>query len=170
MPLSTDELREITGYAAHCARRVLPLFEVGHPDDPRPREAVEGAEAFAGGAPRSAVLRAQATAAGRAAAAAANPAAAEAARAAGQAAAAAYLHPLATPHQVKHVIGSAAHQARADELAAGGDESVGAAAVHWAVGQAPPAVRAVLRRMPVVAAGRGRGGDLLRELDAALRR
>jgi hypothetical protein len=40
--------------------------------------------------------------------------------------AAAYLHPLADAHQVKHILGAAAHAARAAELVAGDDRDVGA--------------------------------------------
>lgn len=36
-------------YAADCADRVLPLFEAKHPDDDRPRRAVEAVRAFAHG-------------------------------------------------------------------------------------------------------------------------
>ncbi|WP_346342761.1 putative immunity protein [Streptomyces sp. SID685] len=41
--LTEDELREITGFAADCAARVLHLFEQSLPADPRPREAIEAA-------------------------------------------------------------------------------------------------------------------------------
>ena len=33
--------------AIWCARQVLPIFEAKHPDDPRPRSAIEAAEAWA---------------------------------------------------------------------------------------------------------------------------
>ncbi|OQR59631.1 exonuclease SbcC [Streptomyces maremycinicus] len=130
--LSEHELREIAGYAAHCARRALPLFERSLPSDPRPRDAVEAAEAFAAGGRRTGALRQSAWAAHRAAreaASAAAPApcaAADAARAASHAAAAAYLHPLADAHQVKHILGAAAHAARAEELAAEEEPAAGA--------------------------------------------
>jgi hypothetical protein len=42
------------------------------------------------------------------------------------AAGAAFLHPLAKATQVKHILGSAAHAARALELSAGDDPAVGA--------------------------------------------
>lgn len=161
--LSMDELREITGYAAACARRVLPLFERALPADPRPREAVEAAEAFAGGGRRTAALRRSAWAAYKAAQEAregAPSAAEDAARAASHAAAAAFLHPRASAHQVKHVLGAAAHAARAEELAE-----------EWAPadGSAPPAVSAVLVRLPPAPAGGGRVGEIVRDLDGSLR-
>jgi hypothetical protein len=36
-------------FAADCAERVLEIFERKHPDDPRPRQAIEAARAFARG-------------------------------------------------------------------------------------------------------------------------
>ncbi|MEU0136848.1 putative immunity protein [Streptomyces sp. NPDC006296] len=166
--LSVDELREIAGYAADCARRVLPVFERQVPADPRPREAVDAARAFAGGGRRTNLLRRRAWAAYKAAGEAGPLAAADAARAASHAAAAAFLHPLASAHQVKHVLGAAAHAARAEEReAAGGPgaaESLARARRH-----APAAVVAVLGRLPGAPAGGGRVGELVRELDAALR-
>ncbi|GAU80449.1 putative immunity protein [Bosea sp. BIWAKO-01] len=169
MELGENELREITLYAASCARQALSLFESRYPADRRPRDAIEGAEAFAQGGKRTAQLRSLAWAAHAAARETQDPAASDAARAASLAAAAAYLHPKASPHQVRHILGSAAHQARALEIAAGEDETVGNEQLGWALEHAPPAVRDVLRRMPNVPAGRGRMGDFLRELDTRLR-
>ncbi|WP_406008900.1 exonuclease SbcC [Streptomyces sp. NBC_00637] len=180
--LSEQELREITGYAAACARRTLPVFEQSLPSDPRPRHAVEAADAFAGGGRRTGALRQSAWAAYRAAqeAGTASPAVADAARAASHAAAAAYLHPLADAHQVKHVLGAAAHAARAEELTSGNrqvapgapaavDSPVTEGTLEWACRHAPPAVVAVLGRLPAAPPGGGRVGELMRDLDAALR-
>jgi hypothetical protein len=167
--LSTEDLRAVAGFAAESAREVLPLFEQDHPDDPRPRAAVEAACAFAEGGRRGKLLRDTAWAAMRAAKEAATPAAAEAARAAMAAAGAAYLHPLADAHQVKHVLGAAAHGARAAELAAGGDPAVGTAHVQRAAQRAGPDVVDVLRRYPAAPPGGGRVGELTRVLDDALR-
>src|SRR3712207_3716960 len=47
--LSTQDLREVTGRAAESAQEVLAVFEEAHPADPRPRDAVEAAWAFARG-------------------------------------------------------------------------------------------------------------------------
>lgn len=176
--LSHQELRDIAGYAADCARRVLPLFEQSRPADTRPRDAVDAARTFAGGGRRTGELRQRAWAAYRAAAEAGSPAAADAARAASHAAAAAYLHPKASAHQVKHVLGAAAHAARAEELAhaAGGEaaaseegQQVAARALERARRDAPAAVTTVLGRLPAAPPGGGRVGELLRTLDAALR-
>ncbi|MFF0598020.1 putative immunity protein [Streptomyces antibioticus] len=162
--LSEQELRDITGYAAACAHRTLPIFEDAEPDDPRPREALDAALAFAAGGRRTADLRARAWAAFKAAREAPTPAAGDAARAASHAAAAAYLHPLADAHQVKHVLGAAAHAARAEELALAAPGTL-----DWARHHAPRAVTDVLARLPRAPAGGGRVGHLMRELDAALR-
>lgn len=167
--LSLDELRAVAGYAAECAGAVLPLFDRQVPDDPRPREAIASAVAFASGARRSNVLRTSAWAAFRAARETDEPAAAAAAEAAGQAAAAAFLHPLARAHQVKHVLGAAAHAAHAAELAAGGEQGAAADFVEWARRRAPLPVRAVLNRLPDAPAGGGRVGELVRLLSGGLR-
>ncbi|MFJ6665086.1 putative immunity protein [Streptomyces sp. NPDC091383] len=167
--LTEDELREITGYAADCAGRVLHLFEQSLPADRRPREAVEAARAFADGGRRTQALRMSGFAAFRAAREPAPPAAADAARAASHAAGAAFLHPLADAHQVKHILGAAAHAARARELAADEDPTAAAEALAWAREQAPAAVTTVLARLPHAPAGGGRVGEYLRGLDRALR-
>ena len=167
--LSKDELREIAGYAAECASRALPLFERDVPGDPRPRQAIDDAFAFAAGGERTNALRTSAWAAYRAALETSTPAAKEAAHAACQAAAAAFLHPIARGHQVKHVLGAAAYAAHALELEAG-DRSVGAEQAEWARRHAPTAVIAVLRRLPAAPGGGGRVGELMRTLEAALRR
>jgi len=44
--LSEHELREIAGYAADCARRVLSIFEQSLPADTHPRDAIDAAHAF----------------------------------------------------------------------------------------------------------------------------
>ena len=169
--LSLGELRVVAGYAAACARPALALFEGERPDDPRPRAAIDAAQAFAEGAERTKVLRDSAWAAQRAAQAARDAgqaAASDAARAALAAAGAAFLHPLAEATQVRHILGSAAHAARALELAAG-DDQAGAGHIAQARIFAPPVVVEVLRRYPAAPRGGGRVGELIRQLDASLR-
>ncbi|WJV50794.1 putative immunity protein [Streptomyces flavofungini] len=167
--LSEDELREITGYSAECARRVLAVFEKELPADTRPREAIEGAEAFAAGERRTTALRQSAWAAYKAAKEAESPAVAAAAWSASHAAAAAFLHPKASAHQVKHVVGAAAQAALAAELVAGDAPGVAAETLEWARRHAPAAVGAVLGRLPAAPAGGGRVGEFIRDLDTALR-
>lgn len=167
--LSEHELREIAGYAADCARRALSIFEQSLPADTRPRDAIDAAHAFAAGGKRTGALRQSGWAAYRAAQEAASPAAVEAARAASHAAGAAFLHPLASAHQVKHILGAAAHAARAEELTSGEGQPATAGTLEWARHHAPTAVTAVLGRLPAAPSGGGRVGEFIRDLDAALR-
>ncbi|HEY0636502.1 MAG TPA: exonuclease SbcC [Pseudonocardiaceae bacterium] len=170
--LSRSELREVAGYAVACARPALAIFERDRPDDGRPRAAIEAAQAFADGGERTKALRDRAWAAHRAAQEArdaGHAAASEAARAALAAAGAAFLHPLAKATQVRHILGSAAHAARALELAAGDDPAVGAGDLERSRTLARPVVVDVLRRYPPAPAGGGRVGELLRMLDTSLR-
>lgn len=167
--LSMDELREVTRYAAESAQDVLEIFERAHPADSRPREAIDAAWTFARGGKRGKTLRDTAWGALKAARYAGTAAASDAARAAMSAASAAYLHPLADAHQVKHILGAAAHAARAAELTAGDDRDVGAEQIEQARRRATPIVVDVLSRYPAAPPGGGRVGELLRDLDRALR-
>ena len=167
--LTLQDLREVARYAAGSAQLVLEIFERAHPADSRPREAIEAAWAFAAGGARGKALRDAAWAAHKAAREAGSTAAGEAARAAMSAASAAYLHPLADAHQVKHILGAAAYAARAAELDAGDDRGVGAQHLELARQRATAAVVEVLNRFPTAPPGGGRVGELLRDLDAALR-
>ncbi len=167
--LSMQDLREVTGYAAESAQEVLEIFERAHPADSRPRGAIDTAWTFARGGKRGKTLRATAWAALKAARDADTAAAGDAARAAMCAASAAYLHPLADAHQVKHILEAAAHAARAAELMAGDYRDVGADHREQARRRATPAVVEVLERYPAAPPGRGRVGELLRDLDETLR-
>jgi immunity protein 5 of polymorphic toxin system len=159
MELSMDELRAVAGYAVACATPALDLFETARPGDMRPRAAVDAASAFATGGRRTKAIRDCAWAAQRAYRDAGPGAAGEAARAAVAAAGAAYLHPLARATQVLHILGAAGHAAYAFELAGRSLE----------VPQAGHVVVNVLKRYPPAPAGRGRVGELVRQLDASLR-
>ena len=170
--LSRSELRAVAGYAAACARPALVIFEGERPDDGRPQAAIDAAQVFADGAERTRALRDGAWAAHRAAQEtrdAGLAAASDAARAAGHAAGAAFLHSLANASQVRHILGSAAHAARALELAAGDDPAVGADHIAYSRSLVDPVVVDVLRRYPPSPHGGGRVGQLLGELDALLR-
>lgn len=170
--LSRAELREVARYAVTCAKTSLALFERARPNDPRPRAAIDAAEAFVDGAERTKALRDSAWAtyrAAREALAAGQGAATEAARAAGHAVGAAFLHPLAKATQVKHILGSAACAARARELATDDDRAIGAKHLAQLARKARPVVRDVLARYPAAPPGGGRVGELIRQLDAALR-
>jgi hypothetical protein len=170
--LSRSELRAVAGYAVACARPALAIFERERPDDRRARAAIDAAQAFADGAERAKALRDNAWAAHRAAQEARDAgqaAASDAARAAGNAVGAAFLHPLAKATQVWHILGSAAHAARAFELSAGDDPTVGADQIAQLQVLAPPVVVDVLARYPAAPRGGGRVGELMRRLDASLR-
>jgi len=170
--LSLNELREVAGFAVACARPALALFERQRPGDQRPRVAIDAAQAFAQGAKRTKVLRDSAWGALRAAQEARDAgqtAASEAARAALAAAGWAFLHPLAKATQVKHILGSAAHAARALELDAGDNRTIGAEHIAHLQTLAIPAVVDVLRRYPAAPSGGVRVGELIRQLDASLR-
>lgn len=170
--LSMAELREITGYAVACAEPALVIFESERPDDRRPRAAIDAAQAFADGAKRTKVIRDNAWAAHRAAQEARDAgqaAASDAARAALGAASAAFLHPLAKATQVWHILGPAAHAARAFEIDADDDRHVGTDYIEKARGLASPVVVSVLARYPSAPSGRRRVGELSRSLDASLR-
>lgn len=170
--LDAAELRAVAGYAACCAGLALNIFEGACPADRRPRSAVEAAQAYSEGAPRTKAIRDCAWASQRAAHEARDAgqaAASEAARAALAAAGAAFLHPLPKATQVKHILGSAGHAARAFELSAGDDRQVGAELLQRFHAIANPVVVAVLRRYPAAPPGGGRVGELIRELDAMLR-
>lgn len=170
--LSLAELREVAAYAIACARPSLPVFEQARPDDPRPRAAFEASQAFADGAKRTKVIRDAAWGAQRAAQetrGAGQAAASEAARAALATASACYLHPLAQATQVKHILGPAAHAARALELCAGEHPAVGDGHIIRVQALARPVLVDVLSRYPAAPPGGGRVGELVRALDAALR-
>ncbi len=72
--------------------------------------------------------------------------------------------------QVRHILGSAAHAARAVELDAGDDRNVGAQYIETARALASPIVVSVLTRYPNAPSGGGRTGELLRSLDVSMRR
>jgi len=170
--LNSDDLRAVAGFACVCASASLSIFEAAFPDDRRARDAIEIASAFAAGATRSKALRDAAWAGLRASSLAKelnNFSAYEAARAAVAAAGAAFLHPLFKATQVKHILGAAAHAARALEIDGGGEGRIGSEQIARFAKQASVAVIGVLRRYPPAPAGGGRVGELMRELDGLLR-
>jgi hypothetical protein len=167
--LDLPDLREVAAYAADSAEKVIAIFERRGVSDPRPREAIAAARNFACGGPRVKALRDAAWAAHKAARQTDDRAASEAARAAMCAPAAAFLHPLSRATQVRHILGAAAHAARAAELAAGDDSVVGHGFVERMVRGTNPKVIEILCRYPDPPQGGGRTGELLRMLDRQLR-
>src|SRR5688572_20826849 len=173
LELSRSELRDVASYAVACARPALANFERERPNDRRHRAENDAAQPCPNGGERTKTLRESAWAAHRAAQEARDAgqaAASDAARATGHAVGAAFLHPLPKATQVKHILGSAAHAARAFELSAGDDPTVGLDQIAQSRILAPPVVVEVLRRYPSAPPGGGRVGELIRTLDASLRR
>jgi len=124
-------------WAAACAEHVLDLFEAAQPADPRPRQAIEMARAWA----RGEVTMTQARAAGGHAMGAARDlrgAARHAAYAAGQAAVVA--------HVAAHELGAAAYAIKAARAAApqGAGESARRGECQWQRDQLPEAIRALV--------------------------
>src|SRR5258708_14922078 len=121
-------------WAASCAEHVLDLFESAQPEDPRPRQAIDKARAWARG--DITVTQAR-TAAGHANAAARDlsGAARHAAYAAAQAAGVA--------HVAAHDLGAAAYAIKAARAAApeGEGESAGRLECRWQRDQLPAAMR-----------------------------
>ena len=167
--LTTEELRTVVAYAVACAEPALFLFERERPDDPRPAAALDAARLFVDGAPRSRLQRTAATDAHRAGKETSDEAAGHAARAAGDACAAAYLHPLAKATQVRHILGAAAHAARAGEAARDGDAVVGEYLLVASQKRATPELVEILLRYPRAPEGRNRVAVLMRRLDSLLR-
>ncbi len=121
-------------WAAACAEHVAYLFEAVQPSDPRPRQAIEQARAWA----RGEIKMSEARAAGGHAMAAArvlSGAARHAAFAAGQAAVVA--------HVAAHELGAAAYAIKAVRAAApaGQGESAGRIECRWQRAQLPDAIR-----------------------------
>lgn len=165
--LTLDELRAVTLFNLSCADLVLHLFESARPGDLRPRDAIERARAFAAGGPRAGAQRAAAAAAHRAAK-EVDPPAAHAAMAAGDAAASSYLHPLADPTQVGHILRGPAHTVLAQEPDRP-PRSARVGAVATVLDLATPVVVEVLRCYPSPAR-RGQGvSAVMSDLDEALR-
>src|SRR3954447_27062432 len=121
-------------WAATCAEHVLDLFESVRPDDPRPRQAIEQARAWARGEIRMSQARAAGGHAMGAARDLSGPAR-HAAYAAGQAAVVA--------HVAAHELGAAAYAIRAARAAApvGEGQSAGEIECRWQRDQLPEAIR-----------------------------
>ncbi len=121
-------------WAASCAEHVLHFFESARPEDPRPRQAIEHARAWARGEVKMTEAR---TAGGHAMGAARNlrGAARHAAYAAGQAAVVA--------HVAAHELGAAAYAIKAARAAApeGEAEAAGRLECRWQRDQLPEAIR-----------------------------
>lgn len=113
--LSADDRRRVAAWAADCAGHVLEVYESVVADDPRVRDAIEQARAFAvGDLAIDEAIRRRGGRAGAAAREAPDPAARAAAYAAEQAAACA--------HMGAHALGAAGYATKAAVLAARDEE------------------------------------------------
>ncbi len=128
LTLGEAERRLLAAWAADCAERALPRFAAA---DPRPRQAIDGARAFARGELDVEACHALSRAAHAAARTVADPAAMAAARAAGHAAAIAR-----TGSHARGVIYAAKAAPDAD------DE------LDWQAAHASAEVREILHRLP----------------------
>jgi len=160
LTLSEDDRRVVAPWAAACAERALALFETQAPGDPRPREAIEGARAFARGKLRIGPARTLAARAHAAARGVDDAAAVAAARAAG--------HAAAVAHMASHALGAPVYAARAAGLAAPDASTAVSEAIAWAQQHASPEIREVLRRLPPRTEAAGPLGALLLELQSRL--
>lgn len=140
--LSQADRRLVAVWAAHCAERVLGVFESEAPGDNRPREAIARTRAFAHGQLDIAQAIRGRFVNGGAAREVSSPAAAAAARAAGQAA--------AVPHMGAHALGAAAYAAKAAGLAAGNRPEAVADEIAWQLGHTSASVRNALCLLPPV--------------------
>ena len=108
--LDEQDHRSLVLWAADCAEHVLPYFEENHPEDDRPRKALEAGRAWARGELSMSKARDAAFAAHAAARDADHAAARAAARAAG--------HAAATAHVAGHARHAAAYAVTAATAAA----------------------------------------------------
>lgn len=166
-------LRPIALWAARYAEEVLPVFESRHPDDERPRNAVEAGREFGHGKKRDKNLRMVAFAAMKSGK-DIDVASKHATRAAMLTVAVAYTHTdlqtgLQGVRQARHILGPIVYAALALEAAAD-DSSVGDELLQRAVTDAPPEVRYILAHMPPQPQKEGRIDALFLALDSALRK
>lgn len=126
--------RVIAAWAADCAERVLPLFEVERPHDRRPREAIDALRAWTRGEQTMPECRVAAFAAHAAAREATSPIAVAAARAAGQA--------CSVAHMFTHAPHAAVYAAKAVTLAHG--NQAGDVEREWQESALPTEARAAL--------------------------
>lgn len=103
--LDQQDQKTLALWAADCAEHVLPIFEEKHPQDDRPRKAIEAARAWVRGEILCGAARAAAVAAHAAARDAAHDAARAVARATG--------HAAGTAHMAGHARHAAAYAVKA---------------------------------------------------------
>lgn len=165
-------LRPIALWAVKYAQEALIVFESRHPDDQRPRQAIDASHAFGNGEKRSNNLRSLAFAAMKSKKDTDGPSR-HAAQAAVLTAAIAYTHTdlqtgLQGIRQAQHILGPIVYAALAIETAAD-QPARGNDLVQRAIADAPPEVGRILKHMPPQPKKAGQIGTLFSTLDAALR-
>lgn len=120
MGLDRRDHESLALWAADCAEHVLPYFEDRHPEDNRPRDAIEAGRAWG----RGEIAMSE----GRAASFATHAAARDADQAAARAAARAAGHAAATAHVAGHAAHGAAYAVKAATSAAVSTDSAAALA------------------------------------------
>ncbi|MET0494065.1 MAG: putative immunity protein [Actinoplanes sp.] len=160
LTLSEGDRRVVAVWAASCAELTLPLFEAHAPSDTRPRDAIEGARAFAREELQIGPARALAAQAHAAARSVNDPSATAAARAAG--------HAVAVAHMASHALGAPAYAARAAAAAHPDDPTATAAIIDLADEHASATIRAVLRKLPPRTQAPGALGAVILELQTRL--
>jgi hypothetical protein len=127
--------RLLAHWAAACAEHLLPLVSRKHPEDDRPRRAIEAARAWS----RGEITVAQARTASVDAHAAARDASDDEARAVARACG----HAVATAHMADHALGAAYYAVKAIRLSSSTDEAAtaGRQEHQWQREQLPEAVR-----------------------------
>ena len=133
--LDSTRHRLLASWAADCAGHVLPLFAERHPDDARPRLAIEAARAWS----RGEITVGEARAASVQAHAAARDASDEVARAVARACG----HAVATAHMADHSLGPVFYAVRAVKLASPSQDAdlAGDREHQWQRERLPEAVR-----------------------------
>lgn len=166
-------LRPIALWAARYAEEALSVFESRHPDDIRPRKAIEAGREFGNGKKRDKNLRMLAFAAMKSRKNIDDPSK-HAVQAAILTASVAYTHTdlqagLQGIRQARHVLGPIVYAALALEAVAN-DPSVGDGLLQRAIADAPPEVGYILAHMPPQPKKEGRMDALFSFLDFALRK
>ena len=159
LTLDEDDRRVLALWAADCAERVLPIFEGVSPKDARPRDAIEGARAFARGEMRIGPARSLSAGAHAAAREVGDPAATAAARAAG--------HAVAVAHMGAHSRG-VAYAAVAAGMASPANPNAMKEETQWQMEHASPVVRNILLRLPMPRPSRGTLSTLIRDMHREL--
>lgn len=167
--LTSAERRALARFVADSALDVLPVYEHGRPDDGRPRRAVVAARQFVAGDPPSRLQRLAAFEAYQAAIEARSTSLRLAAEAAGDAASVALLGPVVDERLVQRVLRAGVNCALVAQVRAADREAAAERSLRRTLRHATPVVVEVLRRLPAPGNGPDRPGQLLAELDAALR-